>query len=48
MSVPATKRYIALDSTAELLLDAADKVEGNTSANTSVNYHIFGWEEQKG
>lgn len=47
-SVPAASRYIALDSTAELLLDAADKVEGNTSSNTSVNYHVFGWEEQKG
>ena len=47
-SVDANSRYIALDKNAPYFLDAADLLQGNTSAATSVNYHVFGWEEQRG
>jgi hypothetical protein len=46
-SVPTISRYIAVDQTAPLYLDSGNIIEGNTTANTSVNFFIFGRLKQK-
>lgn len=47
-SVPANSRYIAIDKTAPLYLDAADIVLASDGVGSEVNYHVFGSVEQKG
>lgn len=47
-SVDAGLRYIAVDSTAPIYLDAGGIIEGDAGSATSINYFIFGQTKQRG